>query len=143
MLMVALSSQVRIAAAAAPVIVSITDDTKPMMGSSAVAVKLTINYVPSSPGGYVDLAEVNYDGTVDQYPIDKSIQTSNPFTVRLEIGLTGTDHTASARVHSTADGWSDWSSTIPVPEFPMIAIATFITLVTSLLVIRYNGRSQA
>jgi hypothetical protein len=140
MLMVALSSQVRIAAAAAPVIVSIENDTRPTMVAVPVAVKLTINYVPSSPGGYVDRAEVNYDGTVqtDEYPIDKSIQTTNPFTVRLEIGMAGAPHTASVRVHSTADGWSNWTSTIDVPEFPMIAIATFITLVMSLLVIRYS-----
>jgi hypothetical protein len=148
-LVVGVSSQVKLAAGSAPVIVDVRNDTH---GGNpgvplAVAILLTINYVPSSPGGYVDQAEVTYDGTVQPlYTIDKSIQTTNPFQVRLEIGTSaGGDepHSASVRVHSTADGWSASSATVPVPEFPVIPVVTFIILMASLLTIRHRQRSQA
>ena len=148
-LVVAVSSQIGPAAGSAPVIVSIANDTRGVNPGvpPVVAILLTINYVPSTAGGYVDQAEVNYDGQVQvPYPIDKSIQTTNPFQVRLEVGMSagGSEpHTASARVHSTADGWSNWTATTSVPEFPMIPILTFITFAASLLIIKYGRRSQA
>jgi len=144
-LLIAVSIQIGPAAASAPVIVSLVDSTVYPWSNlpTSIVITLTINYVPSTAGGYVDQAEVNFSGQTSTYPIDKAIQTTNPFQAKLETNtLIGQDYTVSARVHSTADGWSDWTATMPIPEFPMIPIVTFLTLVASLIVVRYGRRSQ-
>jgi desulfoferrodoxin (superoxide reductase-like protein) len=94
-------------------------------------IRLEIAHSNPSAGHYVDMVEVQVAGTTRQFSLQP--QSSDPFTVELDLGeLQGTPD-VRARAHCNLHGWSDWSQTIAVPEFPAIAIVGSILLLAMLL----------
>lgn len=96
---------------------------------SAGRVRLEIAHLNPSGGHYVDVIEVQVAGVTKEF--DLQPQSSNPFTVELDLGeLQGTPD-VRARAHCNLHGWSTWSQTIAVPEFPEVATvasALFVAL---------------
>ena len=94
-------------------------------------IRLQITHSSPSPSHFVDKVEVQVGGTTKQFTLTQ--QTSDPFTVELNLGpLQGTPD-VRARAHCTLHGWSDWSQTIPVPEFPTVAVVGFALLAATLV----------
>ena len=94
-------------------------------------ISLEITHQGPSPNHYVDIIEVQVNGATQQFT--QQPQTTDPFTVELDLGtLQGTPE-VQARAHCTIHGWSDWSQTIAVPEFPTVAVVTLTLLVTMLV----------
>jgi hypothetical protein len=141
-LAVALSGYVGSATANVPTIVSIENVSRPTgapssgVGQMEATVALTINHQGPTSSHYVDLIQVQWNGQTHNFTQEP--QTSNPFTATLDLGETlmpGESLVAKARVHCTLHGWSDWSAEIPVPEFPLPAIAAFLALAASVAII--------
>jgi desulfoferrodoxin (superoxide reductase-like protein) len=105
-------------------------------------IRLEITHSNPSAGHYVDMVEVQVDGATKQFTLQP--QSSDPFTVELDLGgLQGTPD-VRARAHCNLHGWSDWSQTITAPEFPTVAIVGS-TLLVAMLVFRARnvvGRKQ-
>ena len=96
-------------------------------------IRLEITHQGPSPNHYVDMVEVQVNGATQQFTLQP--QTTDPFTVELDLGtLQGTPE-VQARAHCNIHGWSDWSQTIAVPEFPTVAIVAS-TLLVAMLVFR-------
>ena len=94
-------------------------------------ISLQITHQGPSPNHYVDMVEVQVNGATQQFTLQP--QTTDPFTVELDLGtLQGTPE-VQARAHCNIHGWSDWSQTIAVPEFPTVAIVASTLLVAMLV----------
>jgi desulfoferrodoxin (superoxide reductase-like protein) len=104
-------------------------------------ISIEITHQGPSPNHYVDMVEVQVNGATQQFTLQP--QTTDPFTVELDLGtLQGTPE-VKARAHCNIHGWSDWSQTITVPEFPTAAIVAS-TLFVAMLVFRagIDGRTK-
>jgi desulfoferrodoxin (superoxide reductase-like protein) len=103
---------------------------------SAGKIRLQIAHEPPpalGPAHYVDMVEVQVAGVTKQFNLQP--QSTSPFTVELDLGAVQGTPDVTARAHCNLHGWSDWSQTITVPEFPTMAIITS-TLLATMLVIR-------
>ena len=93
-------------------------------------ISLEITHQGPSPNHYVDMVEVQVNGATQQFTLQP--QTTDPFTVELDLGaLQGTPE-VQARAHCNIHGWSDWSQTIAVPEFPTVVMVASTLLVAML-----------
>ena len=102
-------------------------------GSSG-KVRLQISHLNPSSSHYVDIVEVDVNGQVTQFNLQP--QSSNPFTIELDIGqLQGTPN-VKARAHCILHGWSGWSNQIQVPEFSEVRVIVVVALIGSLLIAR-------
>jgi hypothetical protein len=73
------------------------------------------------------MVEVQVNGATQQFSLQP--QTTDPFTVELDLGMLQGTPEVQARAHCNIHGWSDWSQTIAVPEFPTVAVVTSTLLV--------------
>ena len=96
-------------------------------------IRLEITHSNPSAGHYVDMVEVQIAEATKQF--DLQPQSSDPFTVDLDLGELQGSPDVKARAHCNLHGWSDWSQTIAVPEFPAVAIVGS-TLLLAMLVFR-------
>ncbi len=96
-------------------------------------IRLEITHSSPSSAHYVDLVEVQVNGATQQFNLQP--QSTNPFTVELDLGVVQGTPDVRARAHCNLHGWSDWSQTIAVPEFPAVAIVA-LTLLMTMLVLR-------
>ena len=104
--------------------------------SSSGRIRLQISHLSPSTTHYVDMVEVANDSTglVTQFNLQP--QSSNPFTIELDLGqLQGTPN-VRARAHCSLHGWSNWSNQIPVPEFTEVGAMIVMALAGSLLMTR-------
>ncbi len=102
-------------------------------GSSG-RISLQISHSSPSPSHYVDMVEVDVNGQVKQFSLQP--QTSDPFTIELDLGqLQGTAN-VRARAHCTIHGWGNWSNQIAVPEFSELGATIVLALAGCLLVAR-------
>lgn len=101
---------------------------------SAGKIRLQIAHEPPpalSPAHYVDMVEVRVAGVTKQF--DLQPQSTSPFSVELDLGEVQGTPDVAARAHCNLHGWSDWSQTIAVPEFPTIGLIASTLLVTMLV----------
>jgi len=127
---VALSGFVERAEANVPTVLQVENISQDSNGR----INLQISHANPSSNHYVDLVEVDVNGQVKQFP--QQPQSSDPFTVELELGQVQGTPNVRARAHCIIHGWSDWSNQVTVPEFPATAMAVFIALAASLFMIR-------
>jgi len=127
---VALSSFIKGAEANVPTVLQVENISQGSIGT----VRLQVSHANPSSSHYVDLVEVDVGGQVTQSSLQP--QNSDPFTVELDLGQVEGTPNVRARVHCIVHGWGDWSSQVPVPEFPATAMAVFIALAASLFMIK-------
>jgi len=127
---VALSSFIERTEANVPTVLQIENISQDSMGR----VRLQVSHANPTSSHYVDLVEVDVNGQVTQF--NQQPQSSDPFTLVLDLGQVQGTPNVKARAHCNLHGWSDWSNQIPVPEFPATAIAVFMALAASLFMIR-------
>jgi desulfoferrodoxin (superoxide reductase-like protein) len=104
-------------------------------------IRLEITHQNPSANHYVDMIEVQVNGVTAESPtqstqqFSQQPQTTDPFTVELDLGtLQGAPRASvKARAHCNIHGWSDWSQTIAVPEFPTVAVVTSTLIMTMLV----------
>lgn len=97
-------------------------------------IKLQISHATPSTNHYVDLAEVDVNGQVTRH--DREPQSSDPFTLELNLGQIQGKPTVKARAHCNMHGWSSWSDGILVPEFSQVGLTVLAALVATLFVLR-------
>ena len=104
-------------------------------GSSG-RIRLQISHLNPSATHYVDMVEVANDATGQITQFNLQPQSSNPFTIELDLGqLQGTQN-IRVRAHCNVHGWSNWSNQIQVPEFTEVGAIFVMTLAGSLLLAR-------
>jgi hypothetical protein len=109
-------------------------------GSSG-RISVQISHSGPTSSHYVDIVEVDVSGQVKQFSLQP--QTSDPFTVELDLGqLQGTAN-VKVRAHCTLHGWSNWSSQIPVPEFGELGATIILVFAGYLLVSRRVAKPRA
>jgi hypothetical protein len=84
---------------------------------------LQISHSSPSPSHYVDMVEVDVNGPVKQFSLQP--QTSDPFTIELDLGQLQRTANVRARAHCTIHGWSNWSNQITVPELGATIVLAF------------------
>jgi desulfoferrodoxin (superoxide reductase-like protein) len=100
-------------------------------GSSG-KIRLQITHTNANPTHFVDVIEVDVNGQVNQF--SQQPQTTDPFTVELDLGTWQGNPTIRARAHCNKHGWSNWSGQIQIPEFAgmesmlVIALAAFASV---------------
>jgi desulfoferrodoxin (superoxide reductase-like protein) len=94
-------------------------------------IRLEITHQGPGPNHYVDMVEVQVNGATQQFSLQP--QTTDPFRVELDLGMLQGTPEVQARAHCNIHGWSDWSQTIAVPEFPTVAVVASTLLVTMLV----------
>jgi hypothetical protein len=93
---------------------------------------ITIYHDPVTTLHHVDGIEVDVEGSITSHPVD---QPSTTFTTQINLGqITGTP-SSRVRAHCTIDGWSSWSETFQIPEFPNTAILTILLTITAIVVV--------
>lgn len=102
-------------------------------GSSG-KVRLQISHLNPSATHYVDTVEVDVDGRVVQFNLQP--QSSDPFTVEIDLGQIQGSPNVRARAHCILHGWSSWSNQIQVPEFTEAAPTMLAALLGALLITR-------
>jgi len=103
-------------------------------------IRLEIAHSSPSSAHYVDLVEVQVNGATQQFNLQP--QSANPFTVELDLGAVQGTPDVRARAHCNLHGWSDWSQTIAVPEFPTVVIMALTLLVAVLASGAIIGRER-
>lgn len=128
---VALSGFIKGVEANVPTVLQIENISQDSMGR----IRLEITHSnPSTCCHYVDVVEVDVNRQVTQF--NQQPQSSDPFTVELDLGQIQGTPNVRARAHCNIHGWSAWSNQVPVPEFSTTAIAVFIALAASLFMIK-------
>jgi hypothetical protein len=92
--------------------------------------------------GYIDIIEVDVDGKVQEFTYEDYLPLiqDNPFTVELDLGKIGATSVVKVRAHCTEHGWSSWSDTVPVPEFPWVGLVSAVALGATLLVTKRQSQ---
>lgn len=107
--------------------------------SGETILNVTVYHTPVTSTHRVDRIEVDVAGSVTSFPVVQSLTT---FIVQPNLGqITGTPATR-VRAHCTIDGWSSWSETFQIPEFPSWIILPLF-LITTLVVIIYRNRLRS
>lgn len=75
---------------------------------SAGRIRLQISHALPSSTHYVDIIEVDIGGQTRQF--NQQPQSSDPFTVELDLGQIQGNPNIRARAHCNLHGWSDWST---------------------------------
>ena len=115
------------AVANVPTVLQITNISQGSDGK----IRLEITHQGPGPNHYVEMVEVQVNGATQQFSLQP--QTTDPFTVELDLGMLQGTPEVQARAHCNKHGWSDWSETIAVPEFPTVAVVTSALLVAMLV----------
>jgi desulfoferrodoxin (superoxide reductase-like protein) len=95
---------VGIAAANIPTVLQIQNISQ----GSAGRIRLQITHAGPSSTHYVDIIEVDIGGQTKQF--SQQPQSSDPFTVELDLGQIQGNPNIRARAHCNLHGWSDWST---------------------------------
>ena len=95
---------VGIAAANIPQVLQIQNISQ----GSAGRIRLQISHSLPSSTHYVDIIEVDIGGQTKQF--SQEPQSSDPFTVELDLGQIQGNPSIRARAHCNLHGWSDWST---------------------------------
>jgi desulfoferrodoxin (superoxide reductase-like protein) len=119
------------AVANVPTVLQIVNISRVADEGSDGKIRLEITHQGPGPNHYVDMVEVQVNGATQQFSLQP--QTTDPFTVEPSLGMLQGTPEVKARAHCNIHGWSDWSQTIAVPEFPTVAVVTSTLLVTMLV----------
>ena len=135
--LITISSLIGTVSANIPTVIQIDNVSQ---GSSG-KIRLQITHLNPSSTHYVDVIEVDVNGQVTQF--NQQPQTTDPFTVELDLGQLQGNPTIRARAHCTKHGWSSWSSQIQVPEFSEMGTAVVVVaLVCVLLTARKTTKKR-
>ena len=134
--LITISSLIGTVSANIPTVIQIDNISQ---GSSG-KIRLQITHLNPSSTHYVDVLEVDVNGQVTQF--NQQPQTTDPFTVELDLGQLQGNPTIRARAHCTKHGWSSWSSQIQVPEFSEMGAAVVAALVCVLLSVRRTAKKR-
>jgi hypothetical protein len=111
-------------------------------------VRLTIEHVVyassrvTPEAHYVDRVQIDVGGQVQDFPIAWSVQDF-PWVVEFTVGPIPGSVMVRARAECNLHGWGDWSTSVPIPEFPALpySVVTLMGVAVSLLAL--NKRHQA
>jgi hypothetical protein len=118
---------------------------------SAGRLRLQIRHASPSSTHYVDIIEVEIGGGLTRQ-FNQQPQSSNPFTLELDIGQIQGNPSIRARARCNLHGWGDWSTYATIgtttaaqnqgiPGFPWESIMTgFIVGLSTLILIRRNTK---
>ena len=133
---VVMLGSVRTVGANVPVVVSIANASTAteLMATITVA---HIDGMSATTMHYIDIIEVNVGGNIKVFTFDNPLQ-GTPFVNTFDLGpLPATPVTVSVRAHCSVYGWSDVSSSVAVPEFPVGTLGVFaIALAATLLAMK-------
>lgn len=102
-------------------------------------IRLTIMHANPTSSHYVYEVSVDVNGKVTKFPLQP--QTTDPFTVELDLGeIQGTPN-IKAKASCNLHGDGGWSNPIVIPEFPAIALTLFIALATSMIIIKKTWKN--
>ena len=104
-------------------------------------IHLQITHLNPNPTHYVDVIEVDVNGKVTQF--SQQPQTTDPFTVDIDIGQLEGPPLVRARAHCTKHGWSIWSGQIQIPEFADLGLAVVLALASVLLIAKSRQVSSS
>jgi len=111
-----------------PNVLQIVDISQPSMGR----IRLQIRHANPSSSHYVNEVEVDINGQVTKFNLQP--QTTNPFTVELDLGVFQGKPNVRARANCNLHGWSSWSDQIQIPEFVRVTPLLFAALAASLVI---------
>jgi len=127
---VVLGNVVKIAVADVPDVLQVEDISQGSTGR----IRLQVRHLSPTGTHYVDTIEVEIDGQVKKFTMQA--QSTNPFTVELDLGQFQGKPNVRARAHCTTHGWSAWSSQIQIPEFAEVGTTLLLAMAASLLIAR-------
>jgi len=130
----AVSGATVIAAADVPDVLQIEDISQGSMGK----IRLQIRHLNPSASHYIDMVEADISGQVSKYSLQP--QSTNPFTVELDLGQFQGKPNVKARAHCIIHGWSAWSNQIQIPEFSNVGAMLLAAMATSFLIGRRSRR---
>ena len=116
---------------------SIIDCGIPLAGRGLL-LKVTVKHANPTMTHYVDKIEImvaNVSKTVDLQPQSNEIFNSTAVICEDRDYQPRQRLTVQARAHCTVDGWSEWSSSITVPEFAAPDLVGLVVLVVGSLTI--------
>jgi desulfoferrodoxin (superoxide reductase-like protein) len=102
-------------------------------GSSG-RISLQISHSSPTSSHYVDMVEVDVSGQVKQFSLQP--QTTDPFTIELDLGQVQGTPNVKARAHCTLHGWGNWSNQIALPEFSGLGATILLAYAACLFVMR-------
>ena len=126
------SAQVLKTEALVPSIVSVTSY---VVGSTRW-VNVTVNHTPPPAIGashYVSNIQLEINGTAQD--LAQSPQTTETFSVQYSLGANSNTYSVRARALCIVHGYSSFSGTVTVPEFPPFAAMVFLLLAAIAVVV--------
>jgi hypothetical protein len=96
---------------------------------------ITIYHTPVTPFHHVDKIEVDVEGSITSYTVD---QTSITFIFQTNLGQIAGTPSTRVRAHCTIDGWSSWSETFQIPEFPSWIILPLLMIAPLVILLHRN-----
>jgi len=127
---VALGNVVKIVVADIPDVLQVEDISQGSTGR----IRLQVRHLNPSGTHYVDTIEVDIDGQIKKFTLQA--QSTNPFTVELDLGQFQGRPNVKARTHCTLHGWGPWSNQIQIPEFAEAGTTLLLAMAASLLIAR-------
>ncbi len=99
-----------------------------------IILNVTVFHTPEqlSPPHYVDLIQVNVDGTTYNFTVE--VQPTTTFTIQCDLGPIHGTPTAKVTAHCNVDGGSS-PSEIQIPEFPLPIMLLTLVLALSVVVV--------
>ncbi len=91
---------------------------------------------------YIDAVEVDVNGQIEQFTLKTKEQTTNPFSVELELGEIKETLNVRARAHCNHQYWSDWYGPIQIAKQSMLSdpvvltIPAFVALVSLIFIMK-------
>ena len=99
----------------------------PWTSGGNTILNITVRHADPSSIHYIDQVDVDKDGSIQS--ISLSPQSTVIFTIQYNLGAVTGMPSVRARAHCIVHGWSDWSSSIAVPEFsPMFVPVILVSL---------------
>ena len=115
-------------------------NVEPLIRDNQTILNITIEHEYPMTDHYVDLVQIDVDGTINDLNLTK--QSTTYFTVEYNLGEISDDLTVRVRANCTYHGWSDWSSVQTIPEFPSWITLPLLVIGTLTLVVARKKLKQ-
>jgi len=135
LLVIVLSSFAYRAKADVPDVLQIENNSQGSRGR----IKVTIRHASPTLSHYVYEVSVDVNGKVTKF--QQQPQTSDTFTVELDLGEIQGTPSVKAKASCNLHGDDGWSNPIVIPEFPAVAMTLFLALAASLVMIKKTKKN--
>lgn len=121
-----------------PSIVNLT----PWTSGTHKTLNITITHSSPTPSHYITIVQLDYLNGTTKDLNQPTFQSTTTFVVQCDMGEVDGTFSVRARAFCNQHGWSSWSNSVVVPEYPSFMLILVFAFATLLAVVKFRTAVQ-